>query len=251
MIVVDEICKSFWDRKRGKIRAVRPMSFQIDKGEVFGLLGPNGAGKTTLLRMLATIITPDSGTAKINNLELKTHANEIKKSIGFISGNTRLYGRLTPRELMSYFGALYEMTPQQVNDRMEQIFSLLGMEEFVDQRIEKLSTGQTQKTSIARCILHDPPIFIFDEPTLGLDVLTSRTIIDFIRTAAQRGKTIILSTHYMEEAELLCQRIALIHLGKILATDTLAGFQQLTGKKHLADIFIDFIEGGKEARVEA
>lgn len=251
MISVENISKSFWDRKRGEILAVQPTSFQLASGEIFGLLGPNGAGKTTLLRMLATIITPDTGTATINQYDLRTQPTEIKKSIGFISGNTRLDGRLTPRELMTFFGALYEMTPAQINQRTEEIFSLLGMESFVDQRIEKLSTGQTQKASIARCILHDPPVFIFDEPTLGLDILTSRTIINFIRTAAQSGKTIILSTHYMEEAELLCQRIGLIHLGKIVAIDTLAGFQQFTGKQHLADIFIDFIQGGKEARIEA
>jgi sodium transport system ATP-binding protein len=251
MISVDKISKSFWDRKRGAILAVQPTTFQIAKGEIFGLLGPNGAGKTTLLRMLATIITPDAGTATINNFDLRTQTTEIKKSIGFISGNTRLDGRLTPRELMAYFGALYEMPSTQIQHRAGEIFTLLEMDSFVDQRIEKLSTGQTQKASIARCLLHDPPVFIFDEPTLGLDILTSRTIIHFIRTAAQNGKTIILSTHYMEEAELLCQRIGLIHLGKILAIDTLAGFQQITGKQHLADIFIDFIQGVKEERVEA
>lgn len=251
MIRVEKIAKSFWDRKRGEIKAVLPTSFEVAEGEVFGLLGPNGAGKTTLLRMLATIITPDAGEATINNFNLRTQANEIKKSIGFISGNTRLYGRLSPRELLSYFGSLYEMPPAQIQNRTEEIFSLLGMEEFVDQRIEKLSTGQTQKTSIARCILHDPPVFIFDEPTLGLDVLTSRTIINFIRSAAQSGKTIILSTHYMEEAELLCRRIGLIHLGKILEIDTLPGLQQSTGKNHLADIFIQYIEGEKGGRSEA
>lgn len=247
MIHTLDLSKIFWDRKRGMINAVLPTNLDIHQGEIFGLLGPNGAGKTTFLRMLATVITPSSGSATINGFDLRSKPDEIKKSIGFISGNTRLYGRLSPRELLRYFGQLHEMTNHQIDSRSEEIFDLLDMHEFIDQRIEKLSTGQTQKTSIARCILHDPPVFIMDEPTLGLDILTSRTIIQFIRDAAQAGKTIILSTHYMEEAELLCHRIGLLHLGKILAINTLEGYLQVTQKKHLADIFLAYIEQEKEA----
>ena len=191
MIKIENIGKTFWDRKRGAITAVLPTSLKINKGEIFGLLGPNGAGKTTLLRMLATVITPTIGSATINGYNLQRQPEQIKKSIGFLSGNTKLYGRLSPRELLHYFGELYEMDSQQIDIRCEEIFQMLDMKDFVDQRLEKLSTGQTQKTSIARCILHDPPIFILDEPTLGLDVLTSRSIIQFIRTASKKGKTII------------------------------------------------------------
>lgn len=229
-------------KKRGEINAVLPTDLTIHKGEIFGLLGPNGAGKTTFLRMLSTVLTPTSGTASLNGFDIKAQPNAVKKSIGFLSGNTKLYGRLTPRELLDYFGRLYEMPGIQIRRRAEEIFELLEMSEFVDQRIEKLSTGQTQKTSIARCILHDPRIFIFDEPTLGLDILTSRTILNFMRSAAETGKTILLSTHYMQEAELMCSRIGLFHRGKILDIDTLEGFRRKSRKHHLSEIFLDYIE---------
>ncbi len=247
MIQTFNISKSFFDRKTGEARAVQPTSIKIEKGEVFGLLGPNGAGKTTLLRMLATILTPTDGTALINGFDLRRQPDEIKKSIGFLSGNTKLYGRLSPRELLHYFGSLYEMNAEKIDSRTEEIFSLLNMHNFAHQRIEKLSTGQTQKTSIARSILHDPPIFILDEPTLGLDILTSRSIIDFIRTASHNGKTIIFSTHYMEEAERLCDRIGLMHHGEILAINTLKGYSDYTGKSNLAEIFMSYIGEREEA----
>jgi sodium transport system ATP-binding protein len=246
MIKTENLSKSFRDRKRGQIEAVLPLNIEIKTGEIFGLLGPNGAGKTTFLRMLATVIHPSSGSATVNGFDLLQQPDEIKKSIGFLSGNTRLYGRLTPRELLHYFGNLYELTTAQIESRGEEIFQMLDMSEFIDRRIEKLSTGQTQKTSIARCILHNPSVYILDEPTLGLDILTSRTIIDFIRASSAAGKTILFSTHYMEEAELLCHRIGLLHLGRILDIDSLQGFQQKSGKNHLADIFMDFVNAQKE-----
>ncbi len=241
MITTENLSKTFYDRKKGEIRAVTPTTLEINKGEIFGLLGPNGAGKTTFLRMLATVITPTGGSAMINGYHLQDQSEEIKKSIGFISGDTKLYGRLTPKELLCYFGELYDMRQKQIESRCEAVFQMLDMSGFINQRIESLSTGQTQKTSIARCILHDPPIFIMDEPTLGLDVLTSRTILQFIQNAAQEGKTIILSTHYMQEAELLCKRIGFLHLGKIMAIDTLKGFQQKCNKNHLAEIFLNYV----------
>jgi sodium transport system ATP-binding protein len=252
MITIENLSKTYWDRKRGSIEAVLPTNLEINRGEIFGLLGPNGAGKTTLLRMLATVLTPTSGFAVINGFHLLNQLDAVKKSVGFISGNTKLYGRLTPRELLKYFGELYEIPIPKIKSRSEEIFKMLDMYPFVDQRIEKLSTGQTQKTSIARCMLHDPPIYILDEPTLGLDVLTSRTIIDFIQRAAVNGKTILLSTHYMEEAELLCHRIGMLHLGKILAIDTLAGFKTKYQRSHLADIFLACIaQSNPEARHES
>lgn len=247
MIRTQNIGKNFWVAKKGELKAVQDVSLNIGPGEVFGLLGPNGAGKTTLLRMLATVLRPTTGSASINGFDIQEQANSVKKSIGFLSGNTRLYGRLTPRELLAYFGQLYDMTMPQIKQRAEGIFYLLNMHDFADQRIEKLSTGQTQRTSIARCILHDPPVYILDEPTLGLDILTSRNIIDFIRTSAQAGKTILFSTHYMEEAELLCHRIGLLHQGKLLAVDTLEGLQKTSGKTHLADIFMSLVGNGKGA----
>lgn len=196
MIITQNLSKTFFDSKKGAINAVAPTDLEIKKGEVFGLLGPNGAGKTTFLRMLSTVLTPTTGSISINGYNQEEQADDIKKSIGFISGNTKLYGRLSPRELLTYFGQLYDMTKSQINTRCEAVFEMLDMSGFIDQRIESLSTGQTQKTSIARCVLHNPPIFIMD----GLDVLTSRTILEFIRQAAQDGKTVIFSTHYMSDS---------------------------------------------------
>ena len=252
MIRTEQLRKTFHDKKRGEIEAVLPTDLRVEKGEVFGLLGPNGAGKTTFLRMLATVLSPTSGTACIDGRNIKKQAEEVKQSIGFLSGNTQLYGRLTPRELLVYFGELYEMDRDRIESRSEELFHLLEMREFVDKRIEKLSTGQTQKTSIARCILHDPPLFILDEPTLGLDVLTSRAILQFIRRAAAEGKTVLLSTHYMQDAELLCDRIGLLHHGRILDIDTLEGYRRKCQKAHLAEIFLDYIdsEGGPDLEVE-
>ncbi len=247
MIEIKQLSKTFWDRRRGEFAAVHPISFHIRKGEIFGLLGPNGAGKTTLLRMLATILTPTSGTAFINGYDLRNDPDKIKKSIGFLSGNTRLYGRLSPRELLRYFGELYDMPHALIQERTSNILDLLRMTEFADQRIDSLSTGQMQKTSIARCILHDPPVFIFDEPTLGLDVLTSRTIIRFIQESARNGKTVIFSTHYMQEAERLCHRIGLLHLGRLLDIDSLIGFRQKTRIPHLTDIFLSYIDHDESA----
>ncbi|MDZ7724185.1 MAG: ATP-binding cassette domain-containing protein [candidate division KSB1 bacterium] len=242
MIETQAICKTFYGQKHRDIHAVRETTLTVREGEIFGLLGPNGAGKTTLLRMLSTVLTPTSGTARINGISLQASQEGIKKSIGFLSGNTRLYGRLTPRELLSYFGALYEMSAEQIKTRAEEIFDMLDMHEFADQRVEKLSTGQTQKTSIARTILHDPPVYILDEPTLGLDILTGRTIIKFIRESAARGKTVLFSTHYMEEAEMLCDRIALMHQGNILDVDTLENLKKRKKAPHLADVFLAYIE---------
>jgi len=249
MIELHALHKTFRDYRHGEFTAVQPTTFDVGKGEIFGLLGPNGAGKTTLLRMLATILTPTSGEAFINNFAVQTNPNAIKKSIGFLSGNTKLYGRLSPRELLQYFGELYDMSRQVIAERSAQIFEMLAMTDFADQRIEKLSTGQMQKTSIARCILHDPPVFIFDEPTLGLDILTSRTILHFIQESAQAGKTVIFSTHYMQEAERLCHRIGLLHRGQLLDIDSLAGYQAKTNLTHLADIFFNYIDQSQPAAI--
>ena len=252
MIWTRQLCKTFHDKKRGEVEAVLPTDLRVGRGEVFGLLGPNGAGKTTFLRMLATVLSPTSGTACIDGRDLLEQAEEVKQIIGFLSGNTQLYGRLTPRELLVYFGELYEMHRDAIEARSEELFSLLEMRGFVDKRIDKLSTGQTQKTSIARCILHDPPLFIMDEPTLGLDVLTSRAILEFIRGAASAGKTVVLSTHYMQDAELLCDRIGLLHHGRILDIDTLEGYRRKCQKQHLAEIFLDYVdsEGGGGLELE-
>ncbi|BDU51263.1 ABC transporter ATP-binding protein [Haliovirga abyssi] len=242
MINVKNVSKKFYDKKLGEFYAVKNASFEVKKGEIFGLLGPNGAGKTTLLRIISTIMEPTNGEAVINGFDIIKNPEEVKKSIGFLSGNTKLYKKLTPVETIKFFGGLYDLDKDIIKKRTKEILDILDMNDFKDRIVEKLSTGQTQKSSIARCMIHNPEIYILDEPTLGLDILTSRTIIEFIKRKKEEGKTIIFSTHYMEEAEMLCDRIALIHKGKIVETGKVENLKKKTGKDNIRDIFLEYID---------
>jgi len=226
--------------------AVRAVSFEVAEGEVFGLLGPNGAGKTTLLRMLAAMIRPTSGTVHIGGEPALPGDDAVRRRVGFLSGNTRLYGRLTPRELLYYFGRLFSMRDADIAERIVFLSEALDMDSFLDQRSGTLSTGQTQRVSIARVMLHDPAVLILDEPTLGLDILSSAAIVQFIRDAKARGRAIIFSTHYMTEAEELCDRIGLIHQGGILAIGTKAELFEASGASNLREAFLATI-GAAEA----
>ena len=242
MIEVDGLVKVFHDRKRGEVRAVDGICFEVNPGEIFGLLGLNGAGKTTTLRMLATILTPTAGTAKVDGYDIRENPVEVRRRVGFLTGDTGLYHRLTPSELLSYFGELYGMDRKKINDRIEELSTLLDMEGFLDVKIDKLSQGMKQKTSIARTLMHDPQVLLLDEPIKGLDVLTSLNIIEFIRNSKRMGKTIIFSTHVMREAERLCDRIGIIHEGRIIKVGTLEGWRQETGLHDLEDIFVEFVK---------
>ena len=224
------------------IEAVRDATFSVARGEILGLLGPNGAGKTTLLRMLGTIIPPTSGYCWIDGVRTDNAPDSIRGQIGFLSGNTKLYGRLTGAEVLRYFGRLYGMSDDAIMRRTGELVDLLDMGGFIDQRCETLSTGQTQKVSVARVILHDPKVLILDEPTLGLDIITSRTILDFIRQAGKQGHAIIFSTHYMTEAELMCDRVALIHQGRLLAMGTKEALYGQTQTNNLQDAFLRLVE---------
>lgn len=228
--------------KKESFYAVKNISFTADKGEIVGILGPNGAGKTTLLRMLGGILSPTEGKIQIGGYDHINNSNEIKKQIGYLSGNTKLYGRITPRELLKIFGELYEMDKESIESKTEEIFNILSMEEFGDNRIEFLSTGQTQRTSIARCLIHSPNLYIFDEPTLGLDVISSQDIIEFMKIEKEKGKTVLYSTHYMEEAESLCDRIIMIHKGEIVGTGTSDHLKNITGTTNLRDAFLKIIQ---------
>ncbi len=241
MIEAKNLTKIFKDKKRGEVRAVDDVSFSCKKGEVFGLLGPNGAGKTTTLRMLSTAIRPTSGTALIEGADIVKEPQKVRHVTGFLSGNTGLYGRLTAREMVEYFGKLYGMNKGQIIQRTNQIFDMLDMNEFADSRNEKLSTGMKQKVSIARSVLHDPPVMIFDEPTSGLDVMSSRTIVQFIRQCREDNKCLIFSTHIMSEAMRLCDRIAIIHRGKIYFEGTVDEALQKTARDNLEDAFIEIV----------
>jgi sodium transport system ATP-binding protein len=242
MIDATGLAKVFRDRKRGMIRAVDGVGFRCEPGRIFGLLGVNGAGKTTCLRMLATILRPTSGTASVNGFDIGAEPEKVRASIGFLSTATALYGRLTAFEVVEYFGRLHGLEDAALRPRIDALFQALDMNEFRDRRCDKLSTGMKQKTSIARTLVHDPPVMIFDEPTIGLDVLTARAVLAFIRQCGQRGKTVIFSTHVMSEAEKLCDSIAIIHGGRILAYGPLPQLREQAGTENLEDIFVKVVE---------
>jgi sodium transport system ATP-binding protein len=241
MIEVREISKTFHDSKRGTHAAVDKVTFEVHAGEVFGLLGPNGAGKTTTLRLLATLLKPTSGTAVLNGCDVNTAPAKVRAQIGFLSGDMGLYARLTPLEILDFFGRLNGIEAQRRAQRISELMTLLDMHEFAGVRTDKLSTGMKQKTAIARTMLHDPPILILDEPSSGLDVPTARTIESAIMEAKRSGKCIIYSTHVMEEAEYLCDRIGVIDNGRLKTTGTMQQLREATGKHRLREIFLDLL----------
>jgi len=217
LVQASGLVKQFHDRKRGVVEAVRGITFEALAGEIFGLLGPNGAGKTTTLRMLATILAPTAGSAVIAGCDVRSDPDGARRALGFLSGDTGLYGRLTAGEMITYFGRLYGLDDSRLKHRVRELRARLDMDDFWSRRCAKLSTGQKQKVSIARTVVHDPPVLILDEPTAGLDVLASRNIVNFIGEARTEGKCIILSTHDMGEAERLCDRVGIIHNGELAA----------------------------------
>lgn len=242
MLHAEHLRKEFETAQGKTVVAVADASLSVADGEVLGILGPNGAGKTTLLRMLGTIVPPTAGRCWIDGVPTDASPDAIRRQIGFLSGNTRLYGRLTATEVLRFFGRLYGMDDAAIARQVRRLAEHLDMLPFLDRRCETLSTGQTQKVSIARVLLHDPKVLILDEPTLGLDIMSSRAILAFIREARDRGHSIVFSTHYMTEAERLCDRIALIHEGRFLATDTLEGLCADTGTDNLQDAFLRLVD---------
>lgn len=246
LIRAEGLSKQFAGPRGSTVEAVRGVSFEVAPGEVFGLLGPNGAGKTTLLRMLATILTPSAGDCWVDGLRVRDAPDAVRRNIGFLSGNTKLYGRLTGEEVLRYFGRLYGMEEQAITARISVLTEWLDMGAFIRRRIDALSTGQTQRVSIARVVLHEPKVLILDEPTLGLDILTSSSIIEFVKTARENGHSIIYSTHYLGEAEQLCDRIGLIHEGSFLTVGTQAEIYARTGSTNLHDAFLALVGQGAE-----
>src|SRR6476661_9140348 len=241
MIEVRNLSKRFRDKKRGEIRAVDGVSFRCAPGQIYGLLGANGAGKTTTLRMLATILEPTEGTASVCGYDVVAEPEKVRQNVGFLSTATALYPRLTARELVQYFGRLNGLNEEILSVRVDKIFDRLGMNGFRDRRCDKLSTGMKQKTSIARTLVHDPAVMIFDEPTLGLDIMTARTITAFIRECRDLGKTVIFSTHIMGEVEKLCDVIGIIQGGKLLAEGTLAELRERYQERDLEEIFVKVV----------
>ena len=241
MIESRGLCKVFHDKKRGTIKAVDHVSFVCKPGQIYGLLGANGAGKTTTLRTLATILEPTDGTAIICGHDVVEEPEKVRAHVGFLSTATALYPRLTAQEMVEYFGRLNGLDGETLKKRIDDIFHRLDMNSFRDRRCDKLSTGMKQKTSIARTLVHDPPVMIFDEPTLGLDIMTARAIVDFIRECRQRGKTVIFSTHVMSEVEKLCDVIGIIQSGKLLAEGPLAELRDRYKQNDLEEIFVQVV----------
>ena len=249
MIEVRNLTKTFRDKKRGEIHAVQDVSFTCRPGQIYGLLGANGAGKTTTLRLLATLLKPSSGTAVVAGHDTVAQPEQVRARVGFLAASTALYGRLSAREMIAYFGRLNGMPDDAIRARIDVLASELDMHDFLDRRCDKFSTGMKQKTSIARTLVHDPDVMIFDEPTLGLDVMTARAIVKFVRDCRDRGKTVIYSTHVMSEVEKLCDVIGIIHDGRLVTEGSLAQLRQRFGEQDMEEIFVKAVGG--EAAVAA
>jgi sodium transport system ATP-binding protein len=242
MIESRHLVKRFKDKKRGAVCAVDGVSFSCRPGEIYGLLGANGAGKTTTLRMLATILAPSEGTAIVAGYDVSKDPQKVRSRVGFLSAATALYGRLSAQEMVEYFGRLHGLHEATLRRRIDEIFGRLEMNDFRDRRCDNLSTGMKQKVSIARTLVHDPSVMIFDEPTVGLDVMAARTIAAFIRECRDNGKTVVFSTHVMSEVEKLCDHIGIIHDGKLLAEGTLPELRARFGIRDLEDLFVKVVE---------
>jgi sodium transport system ATP-binding protein len=223
---------------RDKIHAVEDISFVCKPGRIFSLVGPNGAGKTTTLRIIATMLKPDSGNVTINGYDAIKKGKTIRRQIGFLTGTTGLYERLTPDEILSYFARLYNLDMQAFKKRRADLFQLLGIKGYRNKKIGELSSGMKQKVSICRTIIHDPDVIVLDEPTAGLDVITAKHIIELIKDYRQRNKTVLFSTHNMSEVELLADDIAIIHDGKLTFNDTMEQFKAQMSEKNITEEFI-------------
>ena len=242
MIQVTGLTKTFHDRKKGDIPAVRGISFECPPGKVFGLLGRNGAGKTTTLRMLATILVPTSGTATVAGFDIVERPAEVRRRIGYLSGDTKLYDRLTGRELLGYFGALSGMKNDAIGARIDALTQPFGLGDLLDRRVGKMSTGMKQRLSIARVVFHEPEVLIFDEPTSGLDVIGAHAVLDLIRDLKSKGRTVIFSTHIMSEAEKICDEIAVIEAGEILVEGDLERVRGMAPSRSLEDAFVSIVK---------
>ncbi len=241
-VIVRDLTKVFYDESRGALRAVDSINFECRPGEIFGLLGANGAGKTTTLRLLATILKPTSGSATLMGHDLASAPEAVRRNLGFSSATTALYPRLTARETLDFFARINGCPGDRVAARVEELITRFGIGAYADVRVDRLSQGMKQKVAIARTVAHDPPVLIFDEPTVGLDVLNALEMQKLIAGFRDEGKTILFSTHIMSEAQKLCDRIAIIHQGRIHACDTLAQLRAATGLYYLEDIFVHCIE---------
>jgi len=245
MISIQNLTKTFQTGRRSLL-AVDDVSFGVERGEVYGLLGPNGAGKTTMMRMILGLLKPDSGFAEIAGYRSDQQPDEVKRSVGFVSASAGIYQWLTGREMLAFFGGIYGLETAQIDERIQELAKILSLDGFLDQGCATLSTGQKQRLSLARALIHDPPVMILDEPTLGLDVVGSQVIFNYIDALKQRTKAIILCTHRLEQAQRICSRFGLLHEGKKALEGTMESLQNETGKKDLVEIFVGLLDDQQE-----
>jgi sodium transport system ATP-binding protein len=242
MVQTHDLVKHYPDAKGTTVKAVDGVSLVAQPGEIVGLLGANGAGKTTLLRMLSTVIQPTSGSASIHGFDVVKNPEDVRRSIGFMSSSTALYGRLTAKEVLEYFAGLYGLANAERKRRVDEVIDLMRINEFADRLCDKLSTGQKQRVSIARCILHDPPVLFFDEPTSGLDVIMSQEVMRFIEGTREQGKTVIYCTHIMSEVERLCSKVYVLHGGTIRGVGSVDEIKTLADEPTLERAFLRLAE---------
>ena len=245
MIVVDRLTRIF-TKGRGKIAAVSQLSFQVTPGQVYGLLGPNGAGKTTTLRMILGLLEPTSGEATIDGFNVTKDPDEVKRRIGYASASVGVYPWLTPREMLVFVGDLYDMPLAQTKQNIEELSELLGLQEILDQRSATLSTGQKQRVNLARALIHDPPVMLMDEPTLGLDIVASSVVFDYIGHLKERNKAVIVCTHRLDEAQRICNQFGLLHHGELRHEGTIEEIEAATGQSQLTDVFLDLLKSEKD-----
>jgi sodium transport system ATP-binding protein len=238
---VRELAKTFRAADGTEVRAVDGLSFSCRPGEIVGLLGPNGAGKTTTLRILATILRPTAGTASVAGHDVVLDPDGVRRHLGYVSAATGIYERLTGRETLVYYGRLHGMQEEALRARADEVIRFLRMEDFADRLAGRLSSGQRQKVSLARAIVHDPPVLVLDEPTANLDVVVARNVMDFVERARAAGRAILLSTHLFHEVERLCDRVAVIHQGRMIACGTHDEILAAAGRTSLEDAFFHWV----------
>ncbi|HUY36682.1 MAG TPA: ATP-binding cassette domain-containing protein [Pirellulales bacterium] len=241
MIHVQNLTKHYADLERGKLVALDGISFDAYPGRIYGLLGPNGAGKTTALRIISTVLRPTAGSVSVNGCDVVTQPSQVRRQLGFMSANTGIYDRMSAWEMVEYFGRLHGLTDERLRARMETLFDRLQMNEIRDLLGSKMSTGMKQKVSIARALVHDPPVLVFDEATVGLDVLVARALLKTVAELREQGKCIVFSTHIMREVEKLCDRVAIVHRGRILAEGTLDELRDRHDQRDLEELFFRLI----------
>jgi ABC-2 type transport system ATP-binding protein/sodium transport system ATP-binding protein len=241
MIHVEGLSRRFSVPGGKDVVAVDDLSFSVNAGEVYGLLGPNGAGKTTTLRMLLGLLRPTAGRATIQGFSSIDQPDEVKRRVGLVSTSAGLYPHLSVREMLLFFADLYGVPPSRAGEELSRLAALLGLEELLSRRCVTLSTGQRQRVNLARALIHRPPVLLLDEPTLGLDVLGSQVVVEFVSHLRDQGKAVILTTHRLDEAERLCDRFGLLHKGRLVCEGALAELQARTGRKSLVEMFIDLV----------